>query len=736
MFLRYCICAILFGMCTSFTFAQSVKKMKSEADEYFKNEKYRRALAQYYNVQFSKPNDMDVRLKIGACSYFTNKSEDAKKYLHYILANDKKPDAKTYFYLGRTYHAELNFKEAVKFYKLYLKHTKSSHKNRAWIKDEIRRCAAGIRLIAKDQLAIVENLGDKVNSKGDDFAPVLSPNYDDKIYFASSRLGNFGGLRDEKGNRDERFGVFNTDMFSTQVINGEWTATTPMNQALNSSGNDMVLGFNEGGNILYYFRGAGLFSGELLVDTFSVSEKNKKSIPDNFISPMKVEQGDGDPQFFNDSMLIFSSMREGGYGGRDLYLTKYSNGRWGNAKNLGPVINSEYDEVTPFLGKDGRTLYFSSNNLNSMGGFDVFKAVFTDATERWSIPENMGYPINSAGDDTYFKLSRDGYKGYFASSRIDSQGARDIYVSYFKNQNREQLATLTPVAFSEVRAYKAKNQNSVAMTMETPNSGQGTISTISAPQFSEDAITSYKFQPMFYQKDGPVLNYKNTEELNKVARLMMEYTQLRLVLTSNSEGGSPANFDMYFSIKKAEEAANYLIENGVNPKSITLKGCGANYPIAKLQTEGGFNLQASRLNRRIDINILNTVGLPIRVITDLPAINDRIKDERGTYYKTSIQGLSYKVQIAAIKQMYNGDILVQYPDAIVETEGGSEYYRYTVGLYQTFSSADELRKELIRQGVTDAFVVPYVGGVRVNRDDSKIYSAAYPDLLNFIENSN
>lgn len=737
MFLRYCIyvmCLVFFPVFT--VQAQSIKKLKAEADEFFKNKKFSIALEKYRSIQHSRPNDMDIRLKIGACSYFTNKSEQAKKYLHFILANDKNPDPNAYFYLGMTYHAELNFKEAVKFYKYYLRNIKSNHENRAWIKDEIRRCAEGFRIVAKSQLAIVENLGENVNSKGDDFAPILSPNFDDKIYFSSSRRGNEGGARKSNGEKDNVYGAFRTDMFSTQIINGEWTATTPMNPSLNSYDNDIALGFDQGGSILYYFKSPGLFAGEILVDTFQANREQTKKIPTRFVSPMIVENGDGDPQFFNDTILLFSSNRSGGFGGKDLYISIFSKGNWTPAKNLGPLVNSAYDEVSPFLCEDGRTLFFSSNNLKSMGGQDIFKTVFDDIEERWSKPENLGYPINSAGDDAYFKLSRDGYKGYYSSNRLDGKGQRDIYVAYFKSQNRSQLAKSIPLVFSEVRAYKVRNQNTISITMETPNSGKGTISTISAPEFPEEAITEHEFQPLFYNKDGQILNYKNTNELNKVARLLIKYPQLKLVLTSNSEGGSPINFDMYFSIKKAEEAAEYLIENGVNPKNIIVKGCGANYPIAKLQSESGYNLQASNLNRRIDVDILNITGLPIRIKSDYPVINENLKAEQWPYYRTAIQGLSYKVQIAAIKQMYNGSILTAYPDAVVESDGGSEYYRYTVGLYQTFSSADELRKDLIRQGVTDAFVVPYVGGVRVNRDDSKIYSAAYPDLLNFIENSN
>ena len=95
--------------------------------------------------------------------------------------------------------------------------------------------------------------------------------------------------------------------------------------------------------------------------------------------------------------------------------------------------------------------------------------------------------------------------------------------------------------------------------------------------------------------------------------------------------------------------------------------------------------------------------------------------------------MSYKIQIASIKQMYNGDLLTTYLDSMVETSPDTDKYKYTVGLFQTFFAAEQMRRELARNGVADAFVVPYVNGLRVDMDASKIYSSAYPDLINFIE---
>ncbi|MCU0355125.1 MAG: hypothetical protein MUD08_15510, partial [Cytophagales bacterium] len=105
--------------------------------------------------------------------------------------------------------------------------------------------------------------------------------------------------------------------------------------------------------------------------------------------------------------IYFSSNRPGGAGGLDIYRsTKTPDGKWGEAVNLGPAVNTPYDDDAPFIHADGQTLYFSSRGHAGMGGFDIYR---TEAQEdgAWSRPENLGYPINTADDDIYFVLSAD-----------------------------------------------------------------------------------------------------------------------------------------------------------------------------------------------------------------------------------------------------------------------------------------------------------------------------------------
>lgn len=731
MYLRLCLLSVLL-FCCSLSYAQgSAKQLKKDAEEYYKKAKYPEALNLFLKYQRLKSTDSETLQKIGICYYYNNEPENAAKQLLYLLQTEKSVKPEVYYYLGRSFQSQKQFKQAIAYYKNYLKNIKSNHPQRSAVKDIIKRCATGIKLAYASELALVENLGEKVNSKGDDFGPVLSPNYNGKLYFSSGREGNKGGPRDQNGYSDTRFGTHSSDIFSTIIINGEWTATAPLESLLNSPRHDVVLDFNESGQVMYYFKGTDLFSGSMLVDSFDAVIPQVH--PYHFDGPMSMKRGDTSPYFFNDTTLLFSSDRKGGYGGKDIYISNFRDGKWAPAKNLGPTINSNYDEITPFLAKDGRTLFFSSNNTNSMGGLDIFKARYDDIKMKWNAPNNLGGPINSPNDDTHFRFAQDGLQAFFASARNEGFGKRDLYVAYYKSNQYEQRLASVPLLFSEVKAYRKQQQENGGIVFENNQEEVTKPVYPSTPNFPESEIINYEVEALYYKSNDNLLNGDNIQKLNNVANLMIEYPQLKVVLSCNADQSDPAEFDLFFSIKRAEEAAKYLIDNKVYASNIHLKGLGSNYPIAKNETEGGVNMLGKRFNRRIDIQIFNSAGLPIKVNVKAPNVSDFLIDERGGNYQRNIKGLSYKVQIASLKQRYKSSLILDYKDAMIEKRQDSGLYQYTIGLFQSYDLAENLRKKIEREGVSDAFVVPYINGVRASRDDSKIYSAAYPDLLKFLK---
>ena len=717
----FLIFLLLSCLCFGAAAQVSEKKIKDKANLYFKNEKYFEALKLYQQYDKIKNNDEDVKLRLGICYYFNNDITKTIDYLSSLVYNQKRPSPVAYFYLGGAYHSNLEFKKAIANYKLFLKNSSSNNPNRKAVKDEIKRCASAMKIVYQEDLAVVENLGEKINTRFDEFASVQSPNFEEKLYFASSRPGNLGGLRDEKGLLDDLSGKYSSDIFSTVVQNGQWTSPERMSNLLNSPQNDVILDFNSDGTAMLLFKGFDFFSGQILVDSFKPIEE-KPLYPPKFESPIIAERGDATPYFFNDSTIIFSSRIDGGYGGSDLYITQFTGGQWSAPQNLGEIINTPYDEVTPFLATDGRSLYFSSNQTKSMGGFDIYKAVFSDFKKEWTVPQNLGAPINSPKDDTFFRLNTDGSTGYFSSARVEGYGRRDLYAAYFKVQNIEQLVASTPSGFHTLafKNWGAPNESYDEYVGE--NSFQGEMS-------------DFEIEPLFYESDSDLLSANNLTQLNAVIKLMKEYPKLKIELVGNSDDQDQFQFALFFSIKRAEQVAEYLIENGISASNIFLKGCGANFPVAKNVFAGAPSLLGRRMNRRIDISIFNAQGLPINFINNPPRVEKGMATSKGKFYTNSIKGLSYKIKVAETKQRYKSDVIIEYPDAMVESVADSQYYFYTVGLYQTFDSAEFLRKELQRQGITVAEIIPYINGIRLGAEESQVQSAAYPDLLNFIDHA-
>jgi outer membrane protein OmpA-like peptidoglycan-associated protein/tetratricopeptide (TPR) repeat protein len=690
--------------------AQSLAKLRVDAMELFTAGKYRQALVLLKQCQQMKGDDWDVLRAMGISAYHANQLPLTKQMLNAVVENDRKADPSVYLYLGKTFHAEQDFKMAVKAYKEFLRRAKADDPNRRTVVADVKRCASGLKIILQPELGLVENLGENVNSLHDEFAPIQSPNFDEKVYFSSNREDSDGGLRNDEGLADAKNGTYKTDIYSTVLDNGDWVTPERLeNGLINTSRQEVLLDFTNNGKTLYFFRGLTQYSGEILIDTFK-SDAETRGLPPAFQSPIKAEESDNSMYFFNDSIIVFASRRAGGFGGSDLYYTVLSEGAWRTPVNLGNVINSPYDETTPYLAKDGRTLYFSSNSTASMGGFDVFRTTFNEDSLRFLRLENLGKPVNSAGDDTHFRLTPDGMKGYFSSNRKDGYGERDIYTAIFKNFQKEQTPSF-PVAFYLIENFKKANP---IVLDNTPK------------------IAEFKFSPIFYDTDDDILRGVNLQQVKSVLAIVKQFPTLKVILTTNTNEGEKTSFDLYFATKRAEKIAKYLIDNGLQNENIVLKSVGALYPVAKIFIDGNPNPAGEKMNRRIDIAIVNSANEAVKITYDAPTVSQFMVDLTGEKYKKHTKGLSYKVQVQTTKRIFDTDLLSRYPDAMMEAAGTEGVYQYTVGLFTDFASAEKLRKDLVKEGVRDAAVVPYIDGLRTLGDEIKRFTARYGDLVNYL----
>ncbi|MBL7818563.1 MAG: PD40 domain-containing protein [Saprospiraceae bacterium] len=700
---------------TSTIVAQPLPKLKEDGLKFFERGKYREALELLTRYDEQKSGDVAVSQAIGIASYHANQLPKAKQYLSAIALNTKNPDPSVLLYLGRTYHSELNFKEAIKNYKRFLSLTDEKHPERRRVVGDVKRCASGIKILTQPDLALVENLGEAVNSRFDEFAPVQSVTIDDRIYFASAREDSEGGLRNEQGLVDVKNGHYFNDIYLTDFDGGDWhTPTRLENLLINTSRHEWLLDITNEGKTLVFFRSSNQFSGDILIDTFKTQDETR-SLPPNLVAPFQPENGDNALCFFNDSILIFAARRPEGFGGLDLYYTIFANGNWQAPKNLGRGVNSAFDETTPWLAKDGRTLYFSSNSTASMGGFDVFKAVFDTDSLVFMPAVNLGKPINSAEDDMFFRLTPDGMRAYFCSSRREGFGERDIYTALFKNFQREQTPSV-PIAFHLWEAVKREQE----------------LTDANKPK--EQKILEVKLEPLFYENDDDLLRGVNLTQLRTILNTVKQFPTLKVVLTCNSVEGEKASFDLYFSMKRVERIAKYLIDNGLRNENIVLKAVGSEYPIAQTVVNGLPNPTGEKLNRRVDIAIIDkeTPPSPIRVNYNAPVVSEFMLNPVGNRLKKHDSGLTYKIQIVTTRRIFDNDILSKYGDAMIEAIGTEGVYNYSVGLFTTFEEAIKMQKDLLKNNQKEAIIVPFIDGLRISDEEAKQLNKKYVDLYNYL----
>lgn len=687
-------------------------KIKDEADKHFKAQNYQKAIPLYEKYAQTNPNNLDFIKNLGIAYFYTNRLLDSEKNLTQYY-NSNKEDLEAVYFLGTLAHHEMKFDVAIEFYKYFLSRVKTSHPLYNAVIADIKRCGTGKNIKYQEELAISENAGAKINSPADEINPIWSPNHNNRLYFTSNQLIDTSERTDNLMSRVS--GDYNMFGSEIQVENGLFNYAYPLNFALNTPQIEQIYGFNENGKLLYFGRGNALNDIALYTEDLTINNDDPSRVS-KFEALFANDSYIIDVFPFSDSVLIFSSIRPEGFGGYDIYYVEYKDGKWSGPVNFGNKINSEFDERSPFLAKDGRTLYFSSNNYKSIGSYDLFSAYYMDKVMEWTAIKNLGMPINSPGNELHFKLTGDGQKSIFSSDRKTGFGGFDLYSGFFKTVRIEQNQAAQPDIFFKVPAFKLNSQEYKDEVLASK-------------------ITALNIEPMYYTSDDNVLQSKNKQQLDLLIEIGKRFPTSTFNFLVNSESSVSPEIELYFGVKRAELAGNYMISKGIAGSRITLQSVGSLYPIAKNMVDGRPSISGQNLNRRIEVGINNIDSLPLKVTYKQPFVSDLLKTTDGINFKKRINGLSYRVQIVSLKQMYNGDIYSLSPDLMIESTGGTSMYRYMAGIFPNFGDALEFQNILAKNGLKDAFIVPYVDNVRLQRTQiTENIMSKYPDLRKYYLN--
>lgn len=622
------------------------------------------------------------------------------------------------YFLALSHHLLEQFDEASQAYKRYLITLDKDDPKREKTKLYIKHCGYGINAIFFDQAGFVENLGPVVNTPYDDYGPVFSPNYEKKIYFSSNRSESSGGLRNELGLEDEENGYYAVDIFAAEMKDGRWEKSRSIPPFLNSPANEEIQDFCADGTVLIFNRTGPGEEGLFLADTFS-TDLNNETYP--IFSSALSSHGDQDLFFINDSTIIFSSRRKNGYGGFDLYITERIGNEWSPPVNLGPQINSIYDERSPFLVSNGTILYFSSNRENSLGGFDVFQSRYGIERSQWQTAENVGYPISSPGDDLHFRLGQNGRSALFSSDRMNSLGGKDIFIAYLKNQVLEQI---TSSDFNPFKLNKMKSPGTAGMDSVTD-----LVENFQDEELSEIKQREIVLSPLFFSETNKVLEGNNLSEINNIIDIMLIYPETKIILSGFTSSEGNKAYELYFSIKNAEIVADYLMDNGIEGHRIHLFGYGAQYPMVLDKNSS----LAERNNQRIDVQLIND-NPSLIVGYNNPKIVDILQDKRFQTYKDKMNKAFFRINAIQSRQLLDDPRIIRAKDVTTFKYGSDDTYTYLVGFSDSYKEILSIKSIMDESGITTRSIVAYVNGMPITKDEVKNYVSSYSNLKEYSDN--
>lgn len=391
---------------------------------------YQLALNYYLKANKFNPDNAVLNYQIGSCYLNTLQKTRCITYFRKAYELDSTVAEDIHFMLGQGYHLNYEFDIAISEYRRFYQTVPAKEKLK-WekiINKKINECVNGKEFVNSPVRVYISNAGEAINSIFPDYCPLISA--DESVMIYTSKRDNSTG-----GKQNPEDFQFYEDIYFSGNEAGQWMHCRGIGDPLNTDENDATAGLSSDGQRLLIYKdnnGGDLYECMLSGKTWS----KPKPLPKNSVNT-KYHESSASYSYEGKTIYFDSDRRNNSNGEHDIFRsTKDEDGEWANVENLGPVINTEYDEISPFIHPDGVTLFFSSRGHKSMGGYDIFKSVYNDSTG-WSEPENLGYPINTPDDDIFFVLSANGKRGYYSSAMEGGSGEQDIYVITFLGAEKQ-----------------------------------------------------------------------------------------------------------------------------------------------------------------------------------------------------------------------------------------------------------------------------------------------------------
>ena len=587
-------------------FMFSCKPVKlSDADRHFKNGEYFEAASMYRKLyRKTPPKNRELR---GRIAY--RQAESFRLINNVALANAAYVNAIRYnptdslirLQYARTLHKEGKYKQAIEQYKLFLK----TMPDNQFALNGLKGAEMAEEMKKNPTKYIVKRM-DIFNSPRGEFSPMLLPPDYDLLYITTNRDNVLGD------SKSAITGMKNNDIFvARKDENGKWMKPEPAGP-VNTEADEGTPSFSASGNIMYYTyskqepdwsTNAVIYKSQRADGSFNKGEKFAvlADTMSMYAHPSLSPAGD---------FLYFVSDMPGGYGGKDIWRAGMFGDEVSFVENLGPEINTAGDEMFPYVRNDS-TLYFSSDGHPGMGGLDIFKATLNKRTKKWNV-ENMGYPINSQGDDFGITFEGEREAGFFSSNRGDGRGLDHIYSFEYpivrvvvegyvvdKDDDFVPNPTIRVVGNNGTNekfggkpngTYRLDVQRGVNYVFLASAEGYlNTKMSLKTVETEKDSVYYVDFvmyainkpavlENIFYDFDKAALREESKKELDDLIELLEINPNVTIELSAHTDRKGTQEYNQRLSQRRAQSVVDYLIAHRISKDRLTVAGYGKLQP--------------------------------------------------------------------------------------------------------------------------------------------------------------
>lgn len=610
----------------------------AEAEEFIFAGEYNEALPLYLQLYDKGFNTANINYKIGECYLnIAGQKDKAIPYLEHAVKkashdfsgktlNEINAPVKAYLYLGLAYQLTYNFIKARDCYTSLLQLADSTDNHeRTLAAFYLKQCYNAEELIKAPADIEKEKLPDVINNSFPNTRPLLLTNEQLMFYI-------------------NQFKFYDAIMQASKTSN-KWQEPVNITPLVKSDGDHLLTGISADGEILLFTAYDPLKSGEIYI----ARKINGKWTP-------LLELNDNINTVFNEThaslspdgqTLYFTSDRKGGFGGLDIYKSELVEGDWGPAVNLGPIVNTMFDEESSFVSSDGRKLFFSSKGHYNMGGYDIFYSQLDNGN--WSAPVNIGYPVNTPDDDVFYFPTDTGSVAYLSvidsitrqadifrirlkkyanparytiNGRVAVEQGEEIDPSQINLTfiDKESHDTIGSVTIGKEGKFEQKVPQGTFHLNFSDNEGK-TIDSEELhipPFFAQDQLVfnttlSVKGKKVFdtlyienilFDFDKTRLSVESVKMLNSLSGYLAKYPQILLLITGHTDALGSEEYNLKLSVNRANSVAGYLKKQNIDPARLTVKGLGESTPLVRnTNPDGTDNPEGRALNRRVELQL-------------------------------------------------------------------------------------------------------------------------------------